>query len=88
VNRAKPDPRRPKTTKRRTGPFAGPDDAGVVNINIVLPSSNAPESRELYDKVRELTSDTGASDDDVLSTLLSGLFNIVAKLESKSQDED
>ena len=75
-------------TKRRTGPFAEPDDGGVVNINIVLPSSNAPESKALYDKVRELTADTDSSDEDVLSTLFSGLFNIVARLESQSQDDD
>jgi hypothetical protein len=29
-----------------------------------------------------------SSDDDVLSTLLSGLFNIVAKLESKATEKD
>lgn len=78
---------RPKTTKRGTRRLAETDDGGVVNINIVLPSSNASESKALYDKVRELTADTDASDEDVLSTLLSGLFNIVAKLESQSQDD-
>jgi hypothetical protein len=64
------------------------DDAGVVNINIVLPSSNAPESKALYDRVRELSADDDSSDDDVLSELLSGLFNIVAKLESQNKDDD
>ena len=60
----------------------------MVNINIVRPSSNAPDSKALYDKVHELTASGDAGDDEVLSTLLSGMFNIVAKLESLSADGD
>jgi hypothetical protein len=60
----------------------------VVNLNIVLPSANAPESKALYDKVREMTADTDSvSDQDLVDTLLSGLFNIVAKLESQNQED-
>jgi hypothetical protein len=60
----------------------------VVNLNIVLPSVNAPESKALYDKVREMAADTeSVSDQDLVDTLLSGLFNIVAKLESQNQED-
>ena len=60
----------------------------VVNLNIVLPSANAPESKALYDKVREMAADTeSVNDQDLVDTLLSGLFNIVAKLESQSQED-
>jgi hypothetical protein len=60
----------------------------VMNLNIVLPSANAPESKALYDKVREMTADTDSvSDQDLVDTLLSGLFNIVAKLESQNQED-
>ncbi|MDT5361284.1 MAG: hypothetical protein QOC69_3046 [Mycobacterium sp.] len=59
----------------------------VVNLNIVLPSVKAPESKALYDKVREMAAATeSVSDQDLVDTLLSGLFNIVAKLESQSQE--
>lgn len=58
----------------------------MVNINIVRPSSNAPDSKALYDKVHALSASGDAGDDEVLSTLLSGLFNIVAKLESLTED--
>jgi hypothetical protein len=60
----------------------------VVNLNIVLPSVNAPESKALYDKVREMAADAeSVSDQDLVDTLLSGLFNIVAKLESQNQED-
>lgn len=58
-----------------------------MNINIVLPSTNAPASKELYDKVHALTADGHTSDEEVLSAMLSGLFNIVAALESQSKDD-
>ena len=64
----------------------GRHDGCVVNINIVRPSSNAPDSKALYDKVHELNASGDADDDEVLSTLLSGMFNIMARLESLTED--
>ena len=60
----------------------------MVNINIVRPSSNAPDSKALYDKVHELNASGDADDDDdeMLNTLLSGMFNIMARLESLTED--
>ena len=42
----------------------------------------------IYDKLRQMSVDENAahSDEDILSEVVSGLFNIVAKLESESGD--
>jgi len=41
----------------------------------------------IYDRLRQMSADEKAySDEDILSEVVSGLFNIVAKLESESGD--
>jgi hypothetical protein len=43
----------------------------------------------IYDRLREISTDenTTLSDEDILNEVVSGLFNIVAKLESESGDD-
>ena len=57
-----------------------------VKLNISRPSADAPDSMAIYDKLRQMSADENAahSDEDILSEVVSGLFNIVAKLESES----
>jgi hypothetical protein len=56
-----------------------------VKLNISRPSADAPDSMAIYEKLRQMGADEKAySDEDVLSEVVSGLFNIVAKLESES----
>ena len=56
-----------------------------VKLNISRPSADAPDSMAIYDKLRQMSADEKAhSDEDILSEVVSGLFNIVAKLESES----
>jgi hypothetical protein len=42
----------------------------------------------IYDRLRQISTDENSnlSDEDVLNEVVSGLFNIVAKLESESGD--
>lgn len=47
-----------------------------VKLNISRPSADAPDSMSSAEKT--------FSDEDILSEVVSGLFNIVAKLESES----
>jgi hypothetical protein len=56
-----------------------------VKLNISRPSADAPDSMAIYEKLRQMSADEKAySDEDVLSEVVSGLFNIVARLESES----
>ena len=57
-----------------------------VKLNISRPSADAPESMAIYERLRELSADENAdhSDEDILTEVVSALFNIVAKLESES----
>jgi len=58
-----------------------------VKLNISRPSADAPDSMAIYDRLRQMSADEKAySDEDILSEVVSGLFNIVAKLESESGD--
>jgi hypothetical protein len=70
---------------------AGGDCAiiGAVNLNIPRPSSNAPESMALYEKLRKMAADpdTAGGDQAILDETISGLFNIVAKLEAQVRAE-
>ena len=57
-----------------------------VKLNISRPSADAPDSMAIYERLRELSADENAdhSDEDILTEVVSALFNIVAKLESES----
>ena len=57
-----------------------------MKLNISRPSADAPDSMAIYDKLRQMSADENASTaiEDILSEVVSGLFNIVAKLESES----
>ncbi|MDT5067267.1 MAG: hypothetical protein QOK02_3422 [Mycobacterium sp.] len=56
-----------------------------MKLNISRPSADAPDSMAIYEKLRQMSADEKAySDEDVLSEVVSGLFNIVARLESES----
>jgi hypothetical protein len=58
-----------------------------VKLNISRPSADAPDSMAIYEKLRQMSTDEKTySDEDILSEVISGLFNIVAKLESESGD--
>jgi hypothetical protein len=58
-----------------------------VKLNISRPSADAPDSMAIYEKLRQMSADEKTySDGDILSEVVSGLFNIVAKLESESRD--
>lgn len=58
-----------------------------MKLNISRPSADAPDSMAIYDRLRQMSADEKAySDEDILSEVVSGLFNIVAKLESESGD--
>ena len=59
-----------------------------VKLNISRPSADAPGSMAIYDRLRQISTDENStlSDEDVLNEVVSGLFNIVAKLESESGD--
>jgi hypothetical protein len=59
-----------------------------VKLNISRPSADAPDSMAIYDRLRQMSADEKTySDEDILSEVVSGLFNIVAKLESQSGDD-
>lgn len=56
-----------------------------VKLNISRPSADAPDSMAIYERLRQMSSaEKTFSDQDILSEVVSGLFNIVAKLESES----
>ena len=56
-----------------------------MNLNISRPSADAPDSMAIYERLRQMSGDeTDHSDQDILTEVVSGLFNIVAKLESAS----
>lgn len=58
-----------------------------MKLNISRPSADAPDSMAIYEKLRQMSTDEKTySDEDILSEVVSGLFNIVAKLESESGD--
>jgi hypothetical protein len=56
-----------------------------VKLNISRPSADAPDSMAIYERLRQISADENAehSDDDILTEVVSALFNIVAKLESE-----
>jgi len=56
-----------------------------VNLNIARPSSHAPQSLALYERLRSLSD---SSTEEQTEVLLSGLFNIVSQLESESGEAD
>lgn len=57
-----------------------------MKLNISRPSADAPDSMAIYERLRQISADESAdhSDEDVLTEVVSALFNIVAKLESES----
>jgi hypothetical protein len=57
-----------------------------VKLNISRPSADAPDSMAIYDRLRQMSADVNGaySDEDILAEVVSGLFNIVARLESES----
>jgi hypothetical protein len=57
-----------------------------VKLNISRPSADAPDSMAIYERLRQISADDNAdqSDEDILTEVVSALFNIVAKLESQS----
>ena len=57
-----------------------------VKLNISRPSADAPDSMAIYERLRQISADENAdqSDEDILTEVVSALFNIVAKLESES----
>jgi hypothetical protein len=57
-----------------------------VKLNISRPSADAPDSMAIYERLRQISADANAdhSDEDILTEVVSALFNIVAKLESES----
>jgi hypothetical protein len=59
------------------GALGNPHD---MNLKLVRPSSDAPESLALYERLRGMGDD---GDQDVLNEVVQGLFSIVAKLESE-----
>ncbi len=65
----------------RTAPEFDP-----VKLNISRPSADAPDSMAIYERLRQISADESAdhSDEDILTEVVSALFNIVAKLESES----
>jgi hypothetical protein len=56
-----------------------------MNLKLVRPSSDAPESLALYERLRAMTDD---DDHAVLDEVLGGLFSIVARLESEHHSEE
>jgi hypothetical protein len=56
-----------------------------MNLKLVRPSSDAPESLALYERLRAMSGD---GDEDVLNEVVQGLFAIVAKLESERVPDD
>jgi hypothetical protein len=58
-----------------------------MKLNIPRPSADAPEAMALYEKLRAVSEDPSAEvqDDAVMGDIISGLFNIVAKLEAQSR---
>ena len=44
------------------------------------------DDRAIYDRLRQMSADVNGTytDEDILSEVVSGLFNVVAKLESES----
>jgi hypothetical protein len=57
-----------------------------VKLNISRPSADAPDSMAIYERLRQISADENPdqSDEDILTEVVSALFNIVAKLESES----
>jgi hypothetical protein len=56
-----------------------------MNLKLVRPSTDAPESLALYETLRTMSDE---SDEDVLNSVVEGLFRIVAKLESEHASGD
>jgi hypothetical protein len=56
-----------------------------MNLKLVRPSSDAPESLALYEKLRAMSDD---SDQEILDEVLGGLFSIVARLESERNSDE
>jgi hypothetical protein len=50
-----------------------------MNLKLVRPSTDAPESLALYERLRAMNDD---GDQAVLHEVMEGLFSIVAKLEA------
>jgi hypothetical protein len=51
-----------------------------MNLKLVRPSTDAPESLALYERLRAMSDD--ADQAAVLNEVMEGLFSIVAKLEA------
>jgi hypothetical protein len=62
---------------------------GAMKLNIARPSTDAPQSMALYDKLRKAADDPNVTDSDqeLLTEIISGLFTIVAGLEAAGRSE-
>jgi hypothetical protein len=60
-----------------------------MKLNIARPSTKAPESMALYERLHEMAAEANSNDGDetALNELIGGLFNIVAALEAQSHED-